>query len=285
MMEEHDGRQVGATPIDDVGRTALVTAQWRLEESRRPDRLFDDSLAACFLDGASEKLAARLRAVLPEAPRMIVLRTRYIDDWLTAASRRVAQVVVLGAGFDTRRLRCDTGGVAWFEVDRRPVLDFKRACLRRHGLETGAAHLACDYVRDDFVAGLVSAGFDPRLPSYVIWEGNTFFLPLDDVVLVLLQLCRRLERFEISFDYMSDRVISRSTGDPRVGEFAQTYADLGAGFVSGLADLPAFARDLGLEVADHRAASELARRHLAADAGELRLFEHYFLATLRWSSR
>jgi len=283
MIEDHDGSHVGATPIDEVGRTAFITAQWRLEESRRPGRLFDDSLAACFVDGATERLAAALRTVLPEAPRMIVLRTRYIDDYLTAASRRVAQVVVLGAGFDTRRLRCDTGDVAWFEIDRQPVLDFKRACLHRHGHEAEAQHLSCDYVRDDFIDALISTGFDPRLPSYVIWEGNTFFLPLDEVVLVLLQLRKRLGRFEISFDYMSDQVISRSTGDARISAFAETYADLGAGFVSGLTDVHAFARDLGLEVADHRAASELARRHLLADACELRLLEHYFLVTLRWS--
>jgi methyltransferase (TIGR00027 family) len=283
MIEDHDGSRVGATPIDEVGRTAFITAQWRLEESRRPGRLFDDSLAACFVDGATERLAARLGTVLPEAPRMIVLRTRYIDDYLSTESRRVAQVVVLGAGFDTRRLRCDTGDVAWFEVDRKPVLDFKRACLRRQGHEPSTQQLACDYVRDDFVGGLIATGFDPRLPSYVIWEGNTFFLPLDEVVLVLIQLRERLGRFAISFDYMSDQVISRSTGDPRISAFAATYAELGAGFVSGLADVHAFARDLGLEVADHRAASALARRHLPADACELRLFEHYFFVTLRCS--
>ena len=74
MSEWQEDAPTSATPIDDVGRTAFVTAQWRLEESRRPDRLVDDSLAACFLDPSTEQLAARLAAVLPEAPRMIVLR-------------------------------------------------------------------------------------------------------------------------------------------------------------------------------------------------------------------
>ena len=103
-----------APEIDDVGRTAFVTAQWRLEESRRSGRLFDDSLAACFLDRSTERMAASLAAVLPEAPRMIVLRTRYVDDRLAERRRDVAQVIVLGAGFDTRRYRCDTGDTAWF---------------------------------------------------------------------------------------------------------------------------------------------------------------------------
>lgn len=285
MIEDRNSTHAGATPIDDVGRTAFITAQWRLEESHRPGRLFDDSLAACFLDGATQELATRLATVLPEAPGMIVLRTRYVDDYLTARIPHVSQVLVLGAGFDTRRLRCDTGGVAWFEVDREPVLDFKRACLRKRGLEARAAYLACDYVHDDFIDGLVSTGFSPELPSYVIWEGNTFFLPLDDVVLVLLRLHEKLRHFEISFDYMSDEVISRSTGDPRVSEFAETYANLGAGFITGIADVHAFARDLGLEIADHHAASELRRRYLPADECGLRLFEHYFLATLRRSRR
>lgn len=284
MIEPHGAARPGATPIDAVGRTALVTAQWRLEESRRAGRLFDDSLAACFVDETAERLAARLRALLPEAPRMIALRTRYIDDRLAAELPEAAQAVVLGAGFDTRRLRCTTGDVAWFEVDRAPVLEIKRACLRRHGLAPRVTYVACDYVRDDFVDRLTAAGLRPTLPTYVIWEGNTFFLPLDDVVLVLLRLRERLRRFDVSFDYMSDQVVARSTGDARLGAFADAYTELGAGFVSGLADLGSFARDLGLEVFDRCAASELARRHLRAEDCELRLFDHYFFTTLRWAS-
>jgi methyltransferase (TIGR00027 family) len=285
MSELAEDTPTCATPIDDVGRTAFVTAQWRLEESRRPDRLFDDSLAACFLDPSTEQLAARLAAVLPEAPRMIVLRTRYLDDCLAERNPTVAQVVVLGAGFDTRRYRCATADVAWFEIDRAAVLTFKRNRLRQHGFARRATYLACDYVGDDFVERLLARGLDPELPTYVIWEGNTFFLPLDDVVLVLLRLCRRLRHFTISFDAMSDQVIARSTGDPRVTAFADAYATLGAGFVSGLADVHAFARDLRLEVVDHCTASDLAWRHPAANASGLRLFDHYVLTTLSWSAR
>ena len=284
MSDGIAAEHVRAPGIDDVGRTAFVTAQWRLEESRQPERLFDDSLAACFLDPSTERLAAGLAATLPEAPRMIVLRTRYVDDRLAERRRTVAQVVVLGAGFDTRRHRCDTGDLAWFEVDRAAVLAFKRARLRQHGLAPRATYLACDYVREDFVEHLLARGLDPALPTLVIWEGNTFFLPLDDVVLVLLRLCRRLQRFEVSFDAMSDAVIARSTGDARVTAFAVAYSGLGAAFVCGLADVHAFARDLRLEVVDHRTASDLAWRHPTARASGLRLFDHYFLTTLRWSA-
>lgn len=283
MKELLEGTYACEMPIDDVGRTAFVTAQWRLDESRRPDRLFDDSLAACFLDPSVEGIAARLAAVLPEAPRLIVLRTRYIDDRL-AERRDMAQVVVLGAGFDTRRLRCATEGIRWFEVDRAALLLFKRERLRRHGLAPRTSYLACDYVSDDFVERLVARGLDPALPTYVIWEGNTFYLPLDDVVLVLLRLCRRLRRFDVTFDAMSADVIARTTGDPRVSAFAETYAALGAGFVSGLADLHAFARDLRLDVVDQSTASDLAWRYPVAHASGLRLFDHYFLTTLRWTA-
>jgi len=284
MLQDRSGVPAAGAPIDAVGRTAFVTAQWRLEESRRPGRLFDDSLAACFLDATCEPLAGALAAVLPEAPRLIVLRTRYLDDCLTEQAGRVAQVIVLGAGFDTRRLRCATGDVTWFEVDRAPVLAWKRACLARRGLAPRVTYLPCDYVGDDFVERLVALGLDPQLPTWVIWEGNTFFLPLDDVVLVLLRLARRLCDFTISFDAMSDRVIARSTGDARVVAFADTYASLGAAFLTGLADVRAFARDLRLEVADHRTAGELARRHLPAEASGRALFEHYLLTTLRWTA-
>jgi O-methyltransferase involved in polyketide biosynthesis len=47
------------------------------------------------------------------------------------------QVVVLGAGMDTRPWRLQLPpGVAWFEVDRHDVIAAKQQLLQRHGAAT-----------------------------------------------------------------------------------------------------------------------------------------------------
>ena len=89
--------------------------------------------------------------------RYIGLRTRYYDDWLRdAATSGVRQLVLLGAGLDTRAYRLDwPAGVRLFGIDQLGVLAFKEKALAertakstcelvpvavaRHALRHGAA--------------------------------------------------------------------------------------------------------------------------------------------------
>jgi methyltransferase (TIGR00027 family) len=105
-----------------VSRTAAFAALWRaIESSRSPaTRLFEDPLAQTFLPWRY-RWALRVSrlpgvgAVLPwslvdghwPGPRgTVAVRTRYIDDLVRAALRRgVNQIVILGAGFDSRAYR------------------------------------------------------------------------------------------------------------------------------------------------------------------------------------
>jgi len=105
-----------------VSRTATVVALWRARESLRPAsiRLFEDTLAPAFL-GWRFRWALHLSRLpvvgaalpwslidghWPGSRGTVVVRTRYIDDALGEALRSgVEQVVILGAGFDSRAYR------------------------------------------------------------------------------------------------------------------------------------------------------------------------------------
>ena len=92
------------------------------EHARAPDaRAFADPLAAALLPGnfGWRQDFSRLRpaaALLnnyidrrwPGARTSGIARTQLIDDWIAEAAGEIDQVVLLGAGFDTRawRLRC-----------------------------------------------------------------------------------------------------------------------------------------------------------------------------------
>ena len=105
-----------------VSRTAAVVALWRAMESSRPatTRLFEDPLAPAFLGGRFRWALqlSRLPVVGAAVPwslidghwsgsrGTVVVRTRYIDGVLIEALRTgVDQVVILGAGFDSRAYR------------------------------------------------------------------------------------------------------------------------------------------------------------------------------------
>jgi methyltransferase (TIGR00027 family) len=101
-----------------VGKTALRVARVRAEESRRPDRLFDDPYAQAFLDAAPEAFpeepttADELASLGPLASLGAafyfhgLIRTRFFGDYLLAACiAGCTQMVLLAAGLDTRVFR------------------------------------------------------------------------------------------------------------------------------------------------------------------------------------
>jgi methyltransferase (TIGR00027 family) len=266
--------------IDAVGRTAFVTCQWRADETQQTTPLFDDAFAKIFLDAETKLLADRLADVLPEAKEMIRYRTRRIDDHVREVADEGRQVVILGAGFDTRAIRMARPGTRYFEVDRGPILEFKSERLRSNRVQAAATFVTCDYVTDDLLARLVAHDFDPTSPTTVIWEGNTFFLQRSMIRSVLERIRAGLRRFSVAFDYMSDRVISRSSGHPEITRFADAYESLGAAFMAGLTGASELGDELELEVSSDQTAAELHRSYFPGSGGALPLFDFYAVAIL-----
>jgi methyltransferase (TIGR00027 family) len=178
--------------VSGIGLTALGAAAGRAIETSRPDRLIEDPLAAAFIDAAQSPIPMAVRwpaegevvsetdALLVHGSHYIGLRSRFFDDYLaTASAGDLRQVVVLGAGLDTRAFRLDwPDGVRLFEVDRPTVLEFKEAVLRDTGAQARCERrvVAVDLV-GDWAAPLRAAGFDPAAPAAWLAEGLLPYLP------------------------------------------------------------------------------------------------------------
>src|ERR1043166_5596239 len=126
-----------------VGNTASGAAMCRLIEQYQPKatRLFDDPLVKDLLPVPARMLMkfASLRkfmitAFLPGIYGAQICRTRSIDDAvLTVISRGIEQVVILGAGWDTRAYRlAGMNYVQVYEVDLLSVQEAKKKRLRQH---------------------------------------------------------------------------------------------------------------------------------------------------------
>ncbi|GAA1091510.1 class I SAM-dependent methyltransferase [Kitasatospora arboriphila] len=180
-----------------VWATAVGVARVRALESERENALFRDPLAKAFAAAGGlwpaspppEDEAARRRRLAVSFS--IVIRTRFLDDLLLEASAAgVRQVVLLGAGMDSRAFRTDwPEGTRLFEVDTAAPLDFKAAVLRRERAVARCERItvAVD-LREDWPGALAAAGHDPALPTVWIAEGLLIYLPEDAVELLLARI-------------------------------------------------------------------------------------------------
>lgn len=179
--------------------TAETMALQRAFESRRPPgrRLFEDPYAEAFLRPALRALAtasgvAFLRhvatglydAIGGRGPRpSAIVRTKVIDDVVEGAARQRDQVVLLGAGYDTRAHRLSSlAGHDVFEVDHPTTQATKRATVAALGLPTEhVVYVPVDFEQDDLMGCLLRAGFDPERPAIFLWEGVTQYLTVEAV--------------------------------------------------------------------------------------------------------
>ncbi len=103
---------------------------------------------------------------------------RLIDDVLDGLDAGVAQIVILGAGFDSRAHRLGAlAGRTVFEVDHPATQAAKRAVVDRIGLrDSNVVYVPVDFEHDPLDARLEAAGFDRRMPALFLWEGVTNYL-------------------------------------------------------------------------------------------------------------
>lgn len=160
--------------------TAYWIAAARARESARPDRLFDDPYAEALAGERGRLILERSEQASGQENAFLPVRTRYFDDVLLEWAMRSApaQVVLLGAGLDTRAFRLPLpAGTRVYEVDQADVLDHKDATLA--GL--GAAPICRrDVVRADLSEPwderLLAVGFDRLAPTIWLAEGLFFYL-------------------------------------------------------------------------------------------------------------
>ncbi|GLY90790.1 class I SAM-dependent methyltransferase [Actinoallomurus iriomotensis] len=181
----------GDTGVEEgVGLTALMVAAARAIETHRHDALARDVYAEHFVR------AARASADWPVRPHQVPdgdadplwgrlgryfgLRTRVLDDFiLRQVSAGTRQVVLLGAGLDTRAYRLDwPPGCRVFELDQEDVLAFKGRVLGglRAVPKTERVPIAAD-LRLEWAGALTGAGFDPAAPTVWLAEGVLLYLP------------------------------------------------------------------------------------------------------------
>jgi methyltransferase (TIGR00027 family) len=194
-----------------------------------------------WLVAAPLLLAHRLSRYVPKAFRYpfagevpvqdeAAARQTFVDTVVDRYLAEITQLVILGAGFDTRAFRLpDDTPVRAFEVDAPKTQAIKREGLAQAGLDsTGVTFVAADLEQEeDWRKLLIDAGFDPHEPALFLWEGVTMYLERAAVATTLRQIAGTARGSVVAFDYVTTeslvstafswryaQVATRAAGEP-----------------------------------------------------------------------
>lgn len=164
-------------PITHVSDTALMVAACRALETESADGLVRDPFAARL---AGERGMAMLRALpWPDVMQFAMgVRSRFIDELMSEAlaAERIATVLSLGCGLDTRPWRLDLpADLRWIEADFADILDYKDARMGAERPRCRRERVTVD-VNDAAQRRTVYAAVGPE-PALLITEGLLTYLP------------------------------------------------------------------------------------------------------------
>ncbi|HET7505062.1 MAG TPA: class I SAM-dependent methyltransferase [Kofleriaceae bacterium] len=223
-------------------KTALMVCAYRARASRWPRPLFVDPWADPLAGRDGHELARHYDLRFPQMELWLALRVAYLDRLIDLAIDRlgVRQVVLLGAGYDTRAARLPRASVRFFEVDHPATQAEKRermAALDGYP-DDAATHVACNFEREDPVERLASAGFDGREPAVVIWEGVVSYLTEAAVRATATRLATGLDpRSLLAFDFLGKNQAEGNRMSPADLDARAYFGELGEPLRFGIDDV------------------------------------------------
>ena len=166
------------------------------------------------LTGFVPKMLRYPYAGIPSALHSTAVRSTFVDAAIGKYLPGVEQFVELGAGYDTRtvqlqhnpRIRC-------FEVDLPRTQQLKRERLHQCGVDTsGVTFVTANFLTDNWLDNLAAAGFDPRKPTFFLWEGVTYYLSREAMEKTFRMIATTAPGSVVAFDYATDAVIKLRRG-------------------------------------------------------------------------
>lgn len=187
-------------------------------------RIGDDPMAALMLPPALRaavavcRIPAVRRAMINASERSVpgswaslLCRKAYADDQVREAlAAGIKQVVLLGAGFDTRSVRLVAPrGATAYEVDlpENSAAKQKRLTGIFGRIPERVRLVATDFERDDLSDVLTDAGFDPTAPAMFVWEAVTQYLT-EPAVRATLQSLSAARDSRLIFTYVLEGLIT-----------------------------------------------------------------------------
>jgi methyltransferase (TIGR00027 family) len=208
-----------------VSRSAEGVAGMRAVEMRKPEaeRIVSDPYASALIPGGI-MFAMSLwiiqsglyERMAPGAIGFIMGRERYIDDYLKARlGEGLDQVVLLGAGFDTRAYRIPgIEKTRVFEIDQPATQSVKLERLKKviDPLPGHVTFVPADLNTQKLGEVLESSGYNKQGKTLFIWQGVTYFLTPEGIDSTLAYIAGHSGKDSaVIFDYVYNEILHDTT--------------------------------------------------------------------------
>jgi methyltransferase (TIGR00027 family) len=284
-----------------ASRTAEHNALFRALESSLPEgrRSFEDPLARAFLarpfalvvrlatlPGLRELVPWIIDSRWPGVRPSVVARTRLIDDRILASlPDGVEQLVILGAGFDTRAYRLPGLRVTVFEVDHPDTQAAKRRVLARvlPSLPAHVRFVPIDFDLEELDSVMAAAGYRESVRSFILWEGVTHYLTQAGVDSTLRWCARAATGSLLLFTYVHRDVLTNPGAFVGTRRLFASLEKAGERLTFGIEpdELPGFLARRGLSLESDLGAAAYRELHFGKAARVMRGHEFYRIALAR----
>ncbi len=178
-------------------------------------RVISDPLGGYYAGQEGMKIVGLMQAINPSIRKAIVLRARFIDDYACQSlDDGFEQVVLLGAGYDSRFLRLpEFRGVRIYELDLYSTQVIKKSMTLKllGSLPPNVTYVSIDFSHDSIIQKLQTAGFQRFRKTLFIWEGVTLFLNQDILEKTLGRIADICPDSRIVFDFVPSELINDET--------------------------------------------------------------------------
>ena len=207
----------------------------------------------------------------------VIARTKYVDAaFEKALAERFDQILLFGAGFDTRALRfhSEVQHTRIFELDapltqRAKIQQYRK---RNLSIQSNVVFIAIDFDKEPLPHKLDMAEFKRDRRSLFILEGLLMYLDPKSVQSTFHTIREYAGMgSRVVFDYIQASVIRHENTLYGESGLAKTVSKAGEQWRFGIEpdEIASFAGAYGLEVSDHKCAQELEATYFQDEHGRL----------------
>lgn len=228
-----------------VSITALGTCLMRATSYYEKDPCYksEDFIASMIIPSYLNAMAkyhisrSVLKKALFKVPGIyeyIISRTRFIDEIFNSLAENVDQVLIFGAGFDSRamRFRNQLKNARVFELDAQVTQQAKinRFVKRKIDFPMNLKFISIDFTKESLVEKLDKAGFEKNGRCLFLLEGLTYYLDQESIDNTLNLISDYSSKDSVLvFDYASASIVRQEeiNGDTKIKKHYQTLVKAG----------------------------------------------------------
>ncbi|MCH8140100.1 MAG: SAM-dependent methyltransferase [Proteobacteria bacterium] len=158
---------------------------------------------------------------------LIGARCEFLDQALLDGVAETNQVVILGAGWDTRAYGLlENMEIPIFEVDAPATQAVKLSALHKTAIDAShVTFVSCDFNRQSWLDALREHGFDQSQRTFILWEGTTMYLEAQAIQSTLQAVSTLPAGSSIAFDFFGREWLNTLRGKMAGWGVSATYGE------------------------------------------------------------